>query len=87
MYLLLKGLEEEKIAHQRSSRKQIYMNLCANVIKKIRSMPNHEVLSPQDNAPTLSPMTAGQPTVQGKVSNFSFFCLTMVLFLYFEFSP
>ena len=44
------------------------MNLCANVIKKIRSMPKHEDLSPQDNAQTLNPMVTGQPTVQGKIS-------------------
>ncbi|XP_066933708.1 RNA exonuclease 1 homolog isoform X2 [Clytia hemisphaerica] len=58
-----KGFEEEKIACQRSSRKQIYLNLCANIIKKIRAMPNYNRVD--ENAPSLNPLIAGQPTVQG----------------------
>jgi len=52
-----KGFSEEAVAFQRSSRKPIYLNLCASIIKKIRGMSNYEK---QDE---LSPFDSGQPTV------------------------
>lgn len=58
-----KGFEEEKMANQRSTRKQIYMNLCANIIKKIRTMPDY--VHEEANATALNPMVSGTPTVQG----------------------
>lgn len=55
-----KGFAEEAVAYQRSSRKQIYLNLCANIIKRIRSIP--------DFVPTMessvNPLMTAATTVQ-----------------------
>ncbi|XP_047123863.1 RNA exonuclease 1 homolog isoform X1 [Hydra vulgaris] len=47
-----KGFAEEATAYQRSNRKQTYLNLCANIVKKIRSLPAYVPPDTEENLNT-----------------------------------
>ncbi|XP_065680435.1 RNA exonuclease 1 homolog isoform X2 [Hydra vulgaris] len=46
------GFAEEATAYQRSNRKQTYLNLCANIVKKIRSLPAYVPPDTEENLNT-----------------------------------
>ena len=39
----MKALEEEKALYERSTRRQVYLNLCVNAIKKLRDMKPEDI--------------------------------------------
>ena len=49
----VQAVDEEKALYDRSSRRQVYLNLCVNAIKKLRDITQLEAMSP---AKTETPM-------------------------------
>ncbi|XP_063962751.1 RNA exonuclease 1 homolog [Lytechinus pictus] len=50
-----KALEEEKLVYQRSSTKNIYLNLCVNALKKLKNQTDSRLQSPPSTPSVLFP--------------------------------